>query len=205
LTAAIASAAGNALSKRKPITQYAALPFMLKNGRPRVMLVTSRGRGQWIIPKGWPEKQLRPHASAAKEAYEEAGILGRIDERSIGSYRYEKRGQSGEMTTFEVTAYLLEVEHELRDWPEKGQRRKRWVAPAKAARLVAEEGLGLLLLKLDAAHGPGKRRWSLSPKRGAALSRAGVLSLGAALQFLAKLVRLRPRTKLRRQTKPPRR
>jgi 8-oxo-dGTP pyrophosphatase MutT (NUDIX family) len=201
-----ASAAGSALSKRKPITQYAALPFMLKNGRPRVMLVTSRGRGRWIIPKGWPEKQLRPHASAAKEAYEEAGILGKIDERSIGSYRYEKRGPSGETATFEVTAYLLEVERELRDWPEKGQRRKRWLAPAKAARLVAEEGLGLLLLQFDAAHDPRRKRRSTRwPARGAALAKEGVLTLGDALQFLARLVRLPRRTRPRRRTKAPRR
>jgi 8-oxo-dGTP pyrophosphatase MutT (NUDIX family) len=182
---AIADPTGKALSKRKPITQYAALPFMLRNGRPRVMLVTSRGSGRWIIPKGWPEKQLEPHASAAKEAYEEAGIVGRIDERSIGTYRYEKRGPSGEMTIFEVKAFLLEVERQLRDWPEKGQRRKRWVAPAHAARLVADAGLGRLLLELDAAQARRQRRWSLWSRPG------GGLRLGGALQFIARLLRLR--------------
>lgn len=138
------------MSKRKPVTQYAALPFRLENGRPRVMLVTSRGKGRWIIPKGWPEKALEPHASAAKEAYEEAGILGTMGERPIGTYRCKKRLTSGETTVCKVKAYLLQVERQLRDWPEKGQRLKRWMAPAEAARLVSDAGLVRLLLKLEA-------------------------------------------------------
>ena len=146
------------MSKRKPITQYAALPFALKNGRPRVMLVTSRGKGRWIIPKGWPEKDLTPHACAAKEAYEEAGVVGRIGESPLGTYRYKKRLRSGALTTFEVEAYLLEVEHQLSDWPEKGQRVTRWMAPARAARLVGEDGLVQLLLRLDV---PARRRLRL--------------------------------------------
>jgi 8-oxo-dGTP pyrophosphatase MutT (NUDIX family) len=145
------------VSKHKPITQYAALPFTLKDGRPRVMLVTSRGKGRWIIPKGWPEKNLTPHACAAKEAYEEAGIVGKIGDRPLGTYRYKKRLRSGAMTTFEVEAYLLEVEHQLRDWPEKGQRLTRWMAPARAARLVGEDGLGELLLSLDLPRTPRRR------------------------------------------------
>ncbi len=140
---------GTSLSKRKPVTQYAALPFRLEKGRTRVMLVTSRGKGRWIIPKGWPEKALEPHVSAAKEAYEEAGILGRMEERPIGTYRCKKRLASGETTICRVKAYLLEVERQLRDWPEKGQRLTRWMAPKKAARLVSEAGLVRLLLKLD--------------------------------------------------------
>ena len=151
------------MSKRKTITQYAALPFALKNGQPRVMLVTSRGKGRWIIPKGWPEKALQPHASAAKEAYEEAGIVGTVDKRPIGTYRYTKRLGSGARTVFEVEAYLLHVERQLRDWPEKGQRLKRWVAPAQAARLVRDEGLVRLLLKLDAPQTRRARGWNVAP------------------------------------------
>ena len=180
------------MSTRKIITQYAALPFALKNGRPRVMLVTSRGSGRWIIPKGWPEKELAPHDCAAKEAYEEAGIIGKIDERPLGTYRYSKRLRSrGGVTTFEVKAYLLEVERQLRDWPEKGQRETRWMAPARAARLVSEEGLVRLLLSVDASYGRGR------PLRGAWAPRA-LRRLAGPLRALSRLARAWTGTKRRR-------
>jgi 8-oxo-dGTP pyrophosphatase MutT (NUDIX family) len=172
---------------RKVIIQYAALPFALKNGRPRVMLVTSRGKGRWIIPKGWPEKELAPHDCAAKEAYEEAGIVGRIDETPLGTYRYEKRLRSAGRTTFEVKAYLLEVERQLEDWPEKGQRQTRWMAPGRAARLVSEDGLGQLLLSLDASHRRPRSGWQ------------GLRRLAGSLRSLSVLAGVWPRTKRHRR------
>jgi len=180
------------MSKRKPVTQYAALPFALKNGRPRVMLVTSRGKGRWIIPKGWPEKDLAPHACAAKEAYEEAGIVGKIGESPLGTYRYKKRLRDGALTTFEVEAYLLEVERQLRDWPEKGQRVTRWMAPARAARLVSEDGLVELLLSLDV---PPARRRRLLFWRGH-LARVGDGD-GTLSRVFARIARLWKRPKRR--------
>jgi NUDIX domain len=55
--------------------QYAALPYRLSGrSRTEVMLVTSRGTQRWIIPKGWPQRGRAPHDSAAREAFEEAGI-----------------------------------------------------------------------------------------------------------------------------------
>jgi 8-oxo-dGTP pyrophosphatase MutT (NUDIX family) len=171
------------LSTRKVITQYAALPFALKNGRPRVMLVTSRGKGRWIIPKGWPESHLAPHDCAAKEAYEEAGVVGKINERPLGTYRYTKRLRSRGVATFEVKAYLLEVERQLSDWPEKGERETRWMAPARAARLVSEDGLVRLLLSLETSHGGRKRRisdWrSIRPARALRRLTRSLLALSA--------------------------
>jgi 8-oxo-dGTP pyrophosphatase MutT (NUDIX family) len=76
--------------------QYAALPYRLRGTlRPEVMLVTSRGSRQWIIPKGWPHKGRAPHRSAAREAFEEAGVVGVIDRRPVGSFPYEKRLKNG--------------------------------------------------------------------------------------------------------------
>lgn len=177
------------MSKRKPVTQYAALPFAVKNGRPRVMLVTSRGKGRWIIPKGWPEKDLTPQACAAKEAYEEAGILGKIGDSPLGTYRYKKRLRSGGRTTFTVETYLLEVERQLADWPEKGQRVTRWMAPARAARLVGDDGLCRLLLSLDLP--PARRRRRLLPWPGRRSARMAATLRG----LLARLARLWQRRK----------
>src|SRR5262249_56589584 len=66
---------------RKPVeqrVQYGALPYRSNGARTEVMLVTSRETRRWIIPKGWPHKGRTTHSSAAREAYEEAGVVGRV-------------------------------------------------------------------------------------------------------------------------------
>ena len=70
------------------LAQYAALPYVHLEDGLRICLITSRGTKRWIIPKGWPKAQLRPHELAAQEAEEEAGLLGEIASDPIGSYSY---------------------------------------------------------------------------------------------------------------------
>jgi 8-oxo-dGTP pyrophosphatase MutT (NUDIX family) len=136
------------MAKSKPRSQYAALPFRMTDDGLRVLLITSRETRRWVIPKGWPEKDLLPHELAAREAFEEAGILGRTERNPIGSFRYEKRLTEKKAVLCIVDVYLLEVEQELDEWPEKGQRERRWMTPAQAALLVGEGGLVEVLLRL---------------------------------------------------------
>jgi 8-oxo-dGTP pyrophosphatase MutT (NUDIX family) len=127
--------------------QCGALPFSItEQGEVRVLLVTTRGKRDWIIPKGWPIRKLTPGATAAREAYEEAGLLGAIiGEEPIGCYRYEKRRDSREAAIHEVSVFLFAVERQLRKWPEKAERETRWFAPAEASALVAQAGLAEIL------------------------------------------------------------
>ncbi|WP_207480383.1 NUDIX hydrolase [Arenibaculum pallidiluteum] len=136
------------MGKPKLRTQYAAVPYRLEGNRVQVMLVTSRETRRWVIPKGWPESGLEPHELAAREAYEEAGLVGRPSPTPFGYFEYDKRLDSGREVPCRVEAYLLEVERELDDWPERGQRERRWMSPGQAAMLVEEGGLVSMLLRL---------------------------------------------------------
>jgi len=133
---------------RKILYQYGALPFSItEEGEMRVLLVTTRGRRDWIIPKGWPIRNLTASATAAREAYEEAGLVGAIvGEDPVGFYRYERQRNSGRATICEVAVFLFAVERQLHKWPEKSERKTRWFAPDEASKLVAPEGLADILL-----------------------------------------------------------
>lgn len=137
--------------------QYAALPYRLcDEERLQVMLITSRGTGRWVVPKGWPMVGLKPWRAAAREAYEEAGIIGAIEKRAAGRYDYQKRFDDGTVTTCEVEVFPLRVEEELPRWPEQDQRTRRWFSPEEASILVDEEGLQSLLAELTKAGGLGR-------------------------------------------------
>jgi len=135
---------GTAMAKKKTRdnTQFAALPFRSsESGAPQVMLVTSRQTRRWVIPKGWPIKGLTPPHVAAREAYEEAGLVGQIiGDRPIGFFQYEKQLPDRRLLCA-VWVFLLRVDCQLDNWLEKGQRETRWFEPMEAAGLVRQSGL----------------------------------------------------------------
>lgn len=150
-------------SPRKTISttrvQYAALPYRI-NGRkrPEVMLVTSRRSRRWIIPKGWPHKGQTPYRSAAREAFEEAGVIGAIRRRPVGSFSYEKRLKKGRAIECVVRVFALEVRRQNPEWPEKAERRIKWLSLRAAADAVAEPMLRSIILRLARRSGPSGKR-----------------------------------------------
>ena len=129
--------------------QYGALPYRLSNGsRAEFMLVTSRETRRWIIPKGWPKKGKSPHQLAAREAFEEAGVRGSIAKRSLGSFSYKKGLKEGGMVECEVRVFPLKVKRQSKEWPEKNERKVKWLPAAKAAEKVKEPMLSKLIRRL---------------------------------------------------------
>lgn len=146
--------------------QYAALPYRhVGEDGLEVMLITSRGTGRWVVPKGWPITGRKPWNSAAREAFEEAGIVGDVGKTPAGRYRYEKLLKNGTTTLCEVEVFPLKVERELRSWPEKVERTRRWFSPEEAADMVGEEGLRSLLSDLRSSRGFGKPERTAGAKR----------------------------------------
>ncbi|MDT8856728.1 NUDIX hydrolase [Paracoccaceae bacterium Fryx2] len=130
-------------------TQYGAVCWRVMNRKVEVLLVTSRETGRWVIPKGWPIPGLSPEDSAAREAFEEAGVEGRVDSDCIGVFSYDKAlgKPSGprQIVPCVVAVYALRVERLRMTFPERDQRRRKWFSPEKAARKVAEPELQHLL------------------------------------------------------------
>ncbi len=126
--------------------QIAALPMRWdKSGKLRVLMVTSRDTGRWVIPKGWLIEGKKPWHAAEIEAQEEAGAVGTISKRSIGHFFYDKRCEGRSSVRCRVTLYPLVVEKLKRRWKEEGERTRHWFSPAKAAKLVQERDLSELL------------------------------------------------------------
>ena len=135
----------------KPAThlQFAALPYRRRpDATIEIMLITSRDTGRWLIPKGWPKPGLAPTEAAAREAYEEGGLIGRIGDRSIGFYGYEKRMPDGSAMHCVVEVFAFEVKQQATSWPERNERATRWFVPREAADAVNEPELREIIRNL---------------------------------------------------------
>lgn len=115
-----------------------------------VVLVTSRGSGRWILPKGWPELKEAAHETAATEAYEEAGVVGSAESRPFAHFRSYKGLDGGLNLRTRVDVYLIKARDQLEDYPEAGQRNVAWVPVAKAIEMAEEPGLKRVLKRFEA-------------------------------------------------------
>ena len=138
----------NVTPDHPPLLESGALAYRLDHrGEPRVLVLTTAKGKQWGIPKGRIGPCLSFGDNAAKEAYEEAGILGEVAANSAGMYRATKRLPAGE-SVIEVWVYLLKVTRTLDDFPEKGRREIKWVKCGEAAKLLREPFLAKLCQEL---------------------------------------------------------
>lgn len=126
--------------------QSAAVPYRVGLRGLEVLLVTSRSRERWIVPKGNVEARLGARGTAEQEAFEEAGVVGGADPEAFGRYRHDTEERS-----YLVEVFLLEVEDVLPRWPEDRERRRRWVSIHEAPRSVDVEGLRPLIARAGAA------------------------------------------------------
>ena len=130
--------------------QVAALVWRQDDDEAKVLLLTSRDTGRWVLPKGWIEPREALTEAVAREAWEEAGIEGKVAAKPLGSYDYDKVLDDGDVQSCLVAVFALTMKRQAKDWPERDERDRKWVSPAKAAKLVDEPGLKDILRAFDA-------------------------------------------------------
>ncbi|HEX4179045.1 MAG TPA: NUDIX hydrolase [Rhizomicrobium sp.] len=136
--------------------QVAALCW--RNGKHglEVLLITSLNSKRWILPKGWPEADLTGGENAAREAFEEAGVTGKIATQPVGHYYYLKEKRDSHGMPVHVDVFALAVTKELDDWPEKNVRTLAWMPLSEAIEKISEPGVRLVLKNFHKHHATRK-------------------------------------------------
>lgn len=126
-------------------TQFAALCWRRHKGKVQVLVITSRRRKRWILPKGWPMDGKTPAECALIEAWEEAGVRGMAQDACIGVYSYARIREGEASVPCLALLYPVKVK-KLRDkFPEAKDRKRKWVSRKKAAKMVDSRELGKLI------------------------------------------------------------
>lgn len=120
--------------------QASAIPFWVVAGELQVVLVTSRHKRKWIVPKGVVDLGLSPEQAALREAHEEAGVIGGIEGAAVGRYEYAKWGG-----TCAVEVFAMRVTQVLDDWAESRWRQRILVPWSEAIGLVVPQELVVLI------------------------------------------------------------
>ena len=131
--------------------QAAAIPIRRRGSELQVCLIRKRLSGSWGIPKGTVDSGQTHETTALKEAWEEAGVRGRLVGDPLGTYKYEKYGRP-----LTVMVYVMEVLEHHHDWEEAGLRERKWASLEEAGALLVEHpahaflGRALRLFSVDA-------------------------------------------------------
>lgn len=125
--------------------QSGVIPWRLRDGAVEIMLVSSSRNRHWIVPKGIKEPGLSLRDSAIKEALEEAGVEGRVDDEPLGCYHYTKWGAS-----CSVEMFPMEVARVVgkKKWQES-HRERGWVSVKQACRLLKHKELARMVATLE--------------------------------------------------------
>jgi len=136
------------LRLRKQRQQVAAVCYRVRRNGIEFLLVQTRS-GRWIFPKGGVERGLTYAQAAAREAFEEAGVHGRIEEVPFARYYRQRSGLAMIPRPSEsqverepdqelaVAAYLCEVWH--LEPPQESNRNPRWFSVDKVKQRLCED------------------------------------------------------------------
>ncbi|KAG0476418.1 hypothetical protein HPP92_013259 [Vanilla planifolia] len=93
-----------------------------------VLVISSQKGYGMMFPKGGWESDETIRQAASREALEEAGVQGNLEQR-LGKWKYASGAHS---VINESVMFPLNVTQELVHWPEMGVRNRRWVSVTEA-------------------------------------------------------------------------
>ena len=131
--------------------QAGVIPFRHKRNGIEICLIRDKGRKKWKIPKGFVDPGDTPRQTALKEAWEEAGLRGRLVGEPIGSYEYAKWNLD-----LTVTLFLMEVKEVTDEWEESGSRERGWASLDDALARLRKHPVKPLLTRVSRRLGQRK-------------------------------------------------
>jgi hypothetical protein len=113
--------------------QYGVIPYLKRSGKTKIIIITGRNSNRWIVPKGNLIANKSKRKTALLEAYEEAGLTGKLDQ----NFKCRLFIMSHGIKT-DLTLYSMRVNKRLiKKWPESHQRKRIEVSCEQAQSLVS--------------------------------------------------------------------
>lgn len=118
--------------------QVAAICYRRRASGVEFLLVNSNGGSKWTFPKGSPEHSMSHSRAAEKEAWEEAGVRGRIEARHFHLYLHSKGvfWKPPGVREFVVKCFLMEITEN--GHPHENDRNPTWFLPENARKILAK-------------------------------------------------------------------
>lgn len=124
--------------------QSGVIPYCMINGELKLLLISAGSKQKWGFPKGVIEPGFSPQASAAKEAWEEAGLKGVVMDQALGCYSREKWHGQCTIEVFPMTVTEMVDSHE---W-EESHRLRQWFSPKQAMEELNNPALSKMIKHL---------------------------------------------------------
>lgn len=124
--------------------QSSVIPYRVNEGKLEILVISSSKNKHYVVPKGIHEPGLSARKSAAKEAWEEAGVEGEVSEKKIGHYEYDKWGGTCLVDVFAMEVNYLVPENE---W-EESHRGRQWLPPDEAIEHIKQQALKPMIAAL---------------------------------------------------------
>eukprot|EP00484_Ammonia_sp_Unknown_P011206 CAMPEP_0197076436 /NCGR_PEP_ID=MMETSP1384-20130603/212111_1 /TAXON_ID=29189 /ORGANISM="Ammonia sp." /LENGTH=333 /DNA_ID=CAMNT_0042515293 /DNA_START=49 /DNA_END=1051 /DNA_ORIENTATION=- len=115
--------------------QCVSVPFRLtQENKVEILMITSRGKGDYIFPGGGWEIAESAAEAARREAFEEAGIRGSVVKQIVADQHYT----SDKGNKSRLWGFLLAVDKLEDEWPES-ERRRKWMSIDEAERALSKK------------------------------------------------------------------
>ncbi|MEM5499989.1 NUDIX hydrolase [Ahrensia kielensis] len=124
------------MSDKKKDHRVGIIPFSVRGDLIAVLFVTSHTRGRWILPKGRSKKGETDNEASLREAFEEAGIKGKVLTDFPMTVMIDKSIGDGTTERVPVTYYPMYVRKQVDEFPEKDSRERHWALLDDAPRVA---------------------------------------------------------------------